>query len=99
MDLVSLFGWIPALVFPGATALQLIAILRARSAQGVSVLAWLLFGIANVSLYVYVGKHGEVQAILSGLGTALLNFAIVVAALTIGKAPTPQAPSGSTPAS
>lgn len=98
MDLAWLVGWIPAVVFPGATALQLVAILRARSARGVSILAWLLFGIANISLYLYVDKRGELQAILSGLGTAALNFAIVIAALAIGKGPPPQATNGSSQA-
>lgn len=81
MEIASLVGWIPALVFPLATALQLVAILRARSAKGVSIAAWLLFAAANVSLYVYVGKPWEIQAILAGLGTAALNLAIVGAAL------------------
>jgi uncharacterized protein with PQ loop repeat len=81
MEIASLVGWIPALVFPLATALQLAAILRARSAKGVSIAAWLLFALANVSLYLYVGKYGELQSILAGLGTATLNLAIVAAAL------------------
>jgi hypothetical protein len=92
MDYASLVGWIPAVVFPGATALQLLAIIRARSARNVSILAWLLFGLANLSLYVYMGRYSEIQAILSGLGTAALNFAIVVTALTIGRGSAPAAP-------
>jgi uncharacterized protein with PQ loop repeat len=86
MDIAGIVGWIPAVVFPTATALQLAAILRAKTAKGVSVSAWLLFGIANLSLYIYIGRYTELQAILSGLATAALNFAIVVVALTIGKA-------------
>lgn len=93
MEIASLVGWIPALVFPLATALQLAAILRARSAKGVSIAAWLLFALANVSLYLYVGKYGELQSILAGLGTAVLNLAIVAAALLYrAKPPTASRP-------
>jgi uncharacterized protein with PQ loop repeat len=74
-------GWIPAVVFPLAGAIQLAAIVRAKSARGVSVLSWSLFAVANVCMYVYLGKYAEPQAILSGLGTATLNVAVVVAAL------------------
>lgn len=81
MDVGAIVGWVPALVFPLATALQLGAIVRARSAKGVSILAWLLFAAANVSLYIYVGRYAEPQAILSGLATAALNLAIVGAAI------------------
>lgn len=91
MDLASVIGWIPAIVFPTATALQLAAIVRARSAKGVSIAGWLLFGVANLSLYIYVERYGELQAILSGLGTAVLNFAIVVVALAIERGSPPAA--------
>ena len=74
-------GWIPAVVFPVATAVQLLAILRAKSAEGVSIPAWILFAIANTCLFFYTGKHGELESILATLGTALLNLCIVVAAI------------------
>ncbi len=80
IDIASLAGWIPALIFPLATAMQLATILRRKSADGVSITAWSLFALANVSLYAYLGKYAEPQAILSGLGTAALNLAIVIAA-------------------
>jgi FtsH-binding integral membrane protein len=83
MDLAALAGWIPAVIFPTATSLQLIAMLRARSAKGVSIVAWLLFALANLCLYFYMGRYAEPQAILSGLLTATLNLAIVVAALLL----------------
>lgn len=92
MDFASLVGWIPAVVFPGATALQLATIIRRRSARGVSIAAWLLFALANGSLYVYFGRWTEPQAILSTLATATLNLAIVAAALTIGRERPPAEP-------
>jgi uncharacterized protein with PQ loop repeat len=80
LDLASIAGWVPAVVFPLATALQLAAILRRRSADGVSIGSWCLFAFANLSLYVYAGKYGELQSILAMLLTAALNIAIVVTA-------------------
>jgi hypothetical protein len=70
-------GWVPAVIFPGATALQLAAILRSGSAAGVDALTWFLFGIANLCLYFYSEKYKQPQAILGFLVTAALDFAIV----------------------
>lgn len=79
--LVDFLGWVPAIVFPAATGLQLLAILRSRSAQGVSVVAWSMFAFANASLFVYTEKYGEIESIVGTLGTAGLNLCIVAAAL------------------
>jgi hypothetical protein len=79
--LVELLGWVPAIVFPAATGLQLLAILRSRSAKGVSILAWSMFAFANASLFVYTEKYGEIESIVGTLGTAGLNLCIVAAAL------------------
>jgi len=85
--LIPLIGWIPALIFPTATAVQLVAIVRSRSSEGVSVVAWTMFAIANVSLWIYTEKHDEVASILGTLGSAALNICIVVAAIRYRKAP------------
>jgi hypothetical protein len=77
----SLLGWIPAIVFPTATALQLLKILRNKRSDGVSIPAWILFATANVSLFVYTEKYTELESILGTLGTAALNLCIVAAAL------------------
>ena len=79
--LFSLLGWIPAIVFPTATALQLLQILRNKRSDGVSIPAWCLFATANVSLFVYTEKYTELESILGTLGTAALNLCIVAAAL------------------
>lgn len=73
----DIFGWIPAVVFPTATAIQLIRLLIARSVAGVSITTWLLFGLANVGLYIYTSKYTEWQSLLGMLLTAILDFAIV----------------------
>lgn len=75
--LVNLAGWIPAIVFPSATGWQLFKILKSRNAAGVSVLTWLLFGVANIGLYVYTEKFLTFQSIFGFLGTAGLDFVIV----------------------
>lgn len=79
--LFEFLGWVPAVVFPAATALQLAAILRAKSSEGVSIPAWSLFAFANICLFAYTEKYGELESILGALGTALLNLCIVVAAI------------------
>lgn len=83
--MVEAIGWVPAAVFPIATGVQLLAILRSRSAEGVSLLAWSLFACANVSLYFYTEKHEELASILGTLGTAALNLCIVVTAIRYRK--------------
>jgi hypothetical protein len=79
--LVDLLGWVPAIVFPAACGLQLLEIVKRRSAEGVSVLAWSMFAFANASLFVYTEKYGEIESIVGTLGTAGLNLCIVGAAL------------------
>jgi uncharacterized protein with PQ loop repeat len=77
----QLVGWFPAVLFPLASLLQLRAIVARRSAAGVSVASWAMFAMANVSLYLYMERFTEPQAMLSGLGTAAANLAVVAAAL------------------
>lgn len=81
MTIDQLAGWLPAVVFPVASLAQLLAILRTRDARGVSILSWSLFALANLALYVYVGRYAEPQAILSCLLTATLNVCVVAAAI------------------
>ena len=64
-----------------ATLLQLVAILRKRSAAGVDWITWFLFGIANVGLYIYTEKYGDVQSVVGLLGSALMDFAIAALVL------------------
>lgn len=80
-QIVELSGWLPAIIFPTATLIQLIAILRSSDAKGVSPLTWTLFGIANIALYIYTEKYLAPQTIIGFLGTALADF--VIAAMAI----------------
>ena len=81
MTFVQIAGILPAIVFPAATLLQLRRIIRNRSAAGVNVSTWFLFGWANIALYIYAEHFTEWQAIFGMLLTALLDFAIVGLAL------------------
>jgi uncharacterized protein with PQ loop repeat len=81
MTVTQIAGILPAIVFPAATLAQLVRIVRSRSAANVSVATWLLFGFANLAIYVYAERYTEWQAILGMLVTAALDFAIVVLAL------------------
>lgn len=80
-QLIEICGWLPAIIFPAATSIQLITILRSNSIKGVSPLTWTLFGVANISVYIYTEKYLAVQTIIGFLGTALLDF--VIAAIAI----------------
>jgi len=78
-------GWVPGIIFPGATLLQLVKIWRSRSVEGISLGAWCMFGTANVCMFIYAQNYTDLQTIFAFLGTAVLNFAIVAAVLGFGK--------------
>lgn len=82
--IIDLIGWIPAIIFPGASAIQLHELSRARSSEGVSVATWVMFAIANVGAYLYLEKFWEPQA-LAHILAGLIQVGIVV--LTIKKRP------------
>ncbi len=79
-SIINIAGWIPTIVFPVATSLQLLSIYKRGSAKGVSGTAWLLFAIANIGLYIYTEKYFEWQTIIALLGTAMLDFSISILA-------------------
>ena len=80
-QLVELSGWLPAVIFPAATLIQLITIVRSNSVNGISSLTWTLFGIANIAVYIYTEKYLALQTIIGFLGTAALDFIIATIAL------------------
>ena len=79
--LIQLSGWLPAIIIPMATIIQLSTIIKSRSAKGVSWLTWSLFGIANIGLYIYTEKYADIQSIAGLLGSACLDF--IIAGLAI----------------
>lgn len=92
--LFELLGWVPAVIFPGATLLQLATIIRRKTAAGVSIEAWTAYAVANICLFLYTEKYGELESILGALGTAALNLCIVAAAIRYRNGPpgNPNAP-------
>jgi hypothetical protein len=78
----ALAGWMPAVILPTATLDQLVTIVRAGSAENLSVVTWLLFLLANLGA-LFLGQPGSrvavVQMALAFGLTALLDVAIVVA--------------------
>jgi len=83
--IISLSGWIPAVIFPLACLLQLIKIQRNKSASGVSVAAWVGFGLANICLYIYTEKYDSYQTIIGMLGQSLIDFLIAILAFYYSK--------------
>jgi len=78
---IQFIGWIPAIIFPGACMLQLIKLLVVKKSEGVSAIAWVAFGIANLCLYVYTEKYDSYQTILGMLGQAFIDFSIAAVAV------------------
>ena len=75
-SLIQIAGWIPAIIFPLACLIQLVKIIRYRSVDGISAAAWMAFGLANISLYVYTEKYSSLQTIIGMLGSAAMDFII-----------------------
>jgi uncharacterized protein with PQ loop repeat len=80
-EIIDIAGWLPAIIFPAATLIQLLVIVRSGSTRGVSCSTWTLFGIANIAVYIYAEKYLAAQTIIGFLGTALLDFIIAAKAL------------------
>lgn len=74
-------GWIPAVIFPMATVLQLVSLIHRGRADGVSATTWALFALANVCLYVTIHEWLRPQVLISTLGTAVLQLVVVVLVL------------------
>ena len=77
----NLAGWIPAIILPIATISQLTKILQEKTAEGVSLITWFLFGVANIGLYLFTEKYLALQSLVGLLGTAVLDFVILGVAL------------------
>lgn len=85
MSIIEIIGYIPAIVFPTATVIQLIHLYKTKSSEGVSALAWAAFAMGNVSLYVYTEKYTAIQSILGLLLTSFLQIGIITLAIKYKK--------------
>ncbi|HAT42877.1 MAG TPA: hypothetical protein DCS87_14300 [Rheinheimera sp.] len=77
MNFIELVGYIPAIIFPAATVMQLVHLLRTKRSEGVPALTWAAFALGNISLYVYAEKYTELQSIIGQLATAALQVYVV----------------------
>ena len=82
---IHISGWIPAVIFPLASFFQLMKIAKEQSGDGVSALAWIAFGFANISLYIYTEKYSSLQTIIGMLGQAFIDFTIAFFAVYFRK--------------
>ncbi len=73
----NIAGWIPAIILPIATISQLTKIVQEKTAEGVSLITWFLFGVANIGLYLFTEKYLALQSLVGLLGTAVLDFVIL----------------------
>lgn len=85
MNLIELIGYIPAIIFPTATILQLLHLLKTKSSEGVSAAAWGSFSLGNVALYIYTEKYSEFQSIIGLLVTSALQLVIIFLAIKYSK--------------
>ncbi len=77
MNFIELVGYIPAIIFPAATVMQLVRLLRTKRSEGVPALTWAAFALGNISLYIYAEKYTELQSIIGQLATAALQVYVV----------------------
>jgi len=77
LSLIEIFGYIPAIVYPTATIIQLVYLVKTKTSEGVSALTWAAFAMGNVSLYIYTEKYSEIQSIVGLLVTAVLQLFII----------------------
>jgi len=75
--LASLVGWIPAIILPSATAIQLYQIIKTKKSAGISKTAWSLYAIADFGAYIFTEKLLSAQAILAFFLTGVICVLIV----------------------
>jgi len=85
LSIIEVIGYIPAIVFPTATIIQLVHLYKTKSSEGVSALAWAAFALGNVSLYIYTEKYTAIQSILGLLVTSILQIGIITLAIKYKK--------------
>ncbi len=85
MTLVEFAGYVPAVIFPVATLMQLFHLLRTKESAGVPALTWAAFALGNLCLYIYAEKYFELQSIIGQLATAALQIYVVVLILRYRK--------------
>lgn len=77
MTIIQIIGFLPVLIFPGASLIQLLHLIKLKDSSGTSMTTWVAFCLGNISLYVYTEKYFEFQAIAGLLGTAVIQMFII----------------------
>lgn len=88
-QVLSFVGWVPAVVFPAASVLQLLALAKRGRSDGVSATTWALFALANFCLYLTIGEWLRPQVLITTVGTGLLQVVVVVLILRLRRGPAP----------
>ena len=70
-------GFLPGLLYPIASILQLVKIIKSDNVKGLSEYTWILLFICNVGLYFLSGRYYNWKSILGFLGSAILNIVVV----------------------
>jgi len=78
LSFIDIFGYIPAIVFPTATIIQLLHLFKSKTSEGVSPITWGAFALGNVSLYIYTEKYSQLQSIVGLLVTSVLQLVIII---------------------
>ncbi len=74
---IKIIGIFPAFIFPIASIMQCIHMLRVKSSKGNSLFSWYAFAVGNLCLYIYTEKYFELQSIIALLGTALVQVYVI----------------------
>jgi len=85
MNFIEVIGYIPALIFPVATIIQVVYLLKSKSSNGVSATTWGAFALGNLALYLYTEKYDAIQSIVGQLVTAFIQIYIVFLVLKYRK--------------
>lgn len=76
-DVAEYSGFLPAILYPVATILQLVKIIKSGSSVGVSINTWILNLVANIGLYFLSNQYYNWKSIVGFLGTGFICAIII----------------------
>ena len=75
--IAPILGWIPAIIFPVGTLLQLLTVIQTKDIKNVSIEMWISQFIGNIGAYFLTEKLYNIKSILAFLVTAFINLLIL----------------------